>query len=66
MFLIFQKHPESLLEGFTETQVSTLAVKDRLLVAGGFQGEIICKVSLEALKMDIEDESKPRCFHQLL
>ncbi|EFH40699.1 predicted protein [Arabidopsis lyrata subsp. lyrata] len=38
-----EKHPESLLEGFTETQVSTLAVKDRLLVAGGFQGEIICK-----------------------
>jgi len=53
MFRIFQKHPESLLEGFTETQVSTLAVKERLLVAGGFQGELICKVSLEALKMDI-------------
>jgi hypothetical protein len=43
MFRIFQKHPESLLEGFTETQVSTLAVKERLLVAGGFQGELICK-----------------------
>ncbi|KAJ6894948.1 hypothetical protein NC652_028629 [Populus alba x Populus x berolinensis] len=27
----------------TETQVSTLAVKDNLLVAGGFQGELICK-----------------------
>ncbi|KAL0443208.1 UNVERIFIED_CONTAM: putative WD repeat-containing protein C2A9.03 [Sesamum latifolium] len=26
-----------------ETQVSTLAVKDKLLVAGGFQGELICK-----------------------
>uniref|UniRef100_A0A1J3E7N4 Putative WD repeat-containing protein C2A9.03 n=1 Tax=Noccaea caerulescens TaxID=107243 RepID=A0A1J3E7N4_NOCCA len=38
-----EKHPESLLEGFTETQVSTLAVKERLLVAGGFQGELICK-----------------------
>lgn len=37
------KHPGSLLEGFTETQVSTLAVKDKLLVAGGFQGELICK-----------------------
>lgn len=49
MLHIFQKHPESLLEGFTETQVSTLAVKERLLVAGGFQGELICKVSLEAL-----------------
>jgi hypothetical protein len=40
-----QKHPGSLLEGFTQTQVSTLSVKDKLLVAGGFQGELICKVS---------------------
>ncbi|RVW38976.1 hypothetical protein CK203_100077 [Vitis vinifera] len=39
-----EKHPGSLLEGFTQTQVSTLAVKDKLLVAGGFQGELICKV----------------------
>lgn len=39
-----QKHPGSLLEGFTQTQVSTIAVKDNLLVAGGFQGELICKV----------------------
>ncbi|CAN4096882.1 unnamed protein product [Withania somnifera] len=38
-----EKHPGSLLEGFTQTQVSTLAVKDDLLVAGGFQGELICK-----------------------
>ncbi|XP_058207678.1 uncharacterized protein LOC131320820 isoform X1 [Rhododendron vialii] len=38
-----EKHPGSLLEGFTRTEVSTLAVKDRLLVAGGFQGELICK-----------------------
>lgn len=38
-----EKHPGSLLEGFTQTQVSTLAVKDRFLVAGGFQGELICK-----------------------
>ncbi|CAI9088112.1 OLC1v1022357C2 [Oldenlandia corymbosa var. corymbosa] len=38
-----EKHPGSLLEGFTQTQVSTLAVKDNLLVAGGFQGELICK-----------------------
>ncbi|BBH04468.1 Transducin/WD40 repeat-like superfamily protein, partial [Prunus dulcis] len=41
--LHFQKHPGSLLEGFSQTQVSTLAVKDKLLVAGGFQGELICK-----------------------
>ncbi|CAA2940330.1 uncharacterized WD repeat-containing [Olea europaea subsp. europaea] len=26
-----------------QTQVSTLAVLDNLLIAGGFQGEIICK-----------------------
>ncbi|KAM3355659.1 putative WD repeat-containing protein C2A9.03 [Capsicum galapagoense] len=38
-----EKHPGSLSEGFTQTQVSTLAVKDNLLVAGGFQGELICK-----------------------
>ncbi|XP_059282259.1 uncharacterized WD repeat-containing protein C2A9.03 [Lycium ferocissimum] len=38
-----EKHPGSLLEGFTHTQVSTLAVKDKLLVAGGFHGELICK-----------------------
>ncbi|KAL0696416.1 hypothetical protein Bca4012_063596 [Brassica carinata] len=38
-----EKHPGSLLEGFTKTQVSTLAVRDKFLVAGGFQGEIICK-----------------------
>lgn len=56
MFVIFhviifpcQKHPGSLLEGFTHTQVSTLAVKDNLLVAGGFQGELICKVNVNLL-----------------
>ncbi|KDP29021.1 hypothetical protein JCGZ_16410 [Jatropha curcas] len=38
-----EKHPGSLLEGFTQTQVSTLAVRDKLLIAGGFQGELICK-----------------------
>ncbi|GMH14478.1 hypothetical protein Nepgr_016319 [Nepenthes gracilis] len=38
-----EKHPGSLLEGFTQTQVSTLAVKKNLLVAGGFLGELICK-----------------------
>ncbi|PIA58264.1 hypothetical protein AQUCO_00500297v1 [Aquilegia coerulea] len=36
-------HPGSLSEGFSSTQVSTLAVKDKLLVAGGFNGELICK-----------------------
>ncbi|OVA19092.1 WD40 repeat [Macleaya cordata] len=38
-----EKLPGSLLEGFTQTQISTLAVKNRLLVAGGFQGELTCK-----------------------
>ncbi|KAG5048864.1 hypothetical protein GLYMA_04G112700v4 [Glycine max] len=38
-----ERHPESLLEGFTHTQVSTLAVKEKLLVVGGFQGELIFK-----------------------
>ncbi|CAA0836545.1 Transducin/WD40 repeat-like superfamily protein [Striga hermonthica] len=38
-----EKHPGSLQEGFTQTQVSTLAVRDNLLIAGGFQGELICK-----------------------
>lgn len=45
MAIVVQKHAGSLLEGFSQTQVSTLAVKDNLLVAGGFQGELICKVS---------------------
>ncbi|XP_058761580.1 uncharacterized WD repeat-containing protein C2A9.03-like [Vicia villosa] len=31
------------LEGFSQTQISTLAVKDNFLVAGGFQGELTCK-----------------------
>lgn len=43
--LVMQKHAGSLLEGFTQTQISTLAVKDNFLVAGGFQGELTCKVS---------------------
>ncbi|KAL4561050.1 hypothetical protein LXL04_033212 [Taraxacum kok-saghyz] len=38
-----EKHAGSLLEGFTQTQISTLAVSDEFLVAGGFQGELACK-----------------------
>ncbi|KAK9671361.1 hypothetical protein RND81_12G024900 [Saponaria officinalis] len=38
-----EKHKGNLAEGFTQTQISTLAVKDRLMVAGGFQGELVCK-----------------------
>jgi hypothetical protein len=44
-FFLIQKHAGSLLEGFTQTQISTIAVKDNFLVAGGFQGELTCKVS---------------------
>jgi hypothetical protein len=42
------------LEGFTQTKISTLAVKDNFLVAGGFQGELTCKVShvLAAIHVD--------------
>ncbi|XP_012478426.1 uncharacterized WD repeat-containing protein C2A9.03 isoform X1 [Gossypium raimondii] len=39
-----EKHPGSLLEGFTQTQISTLAVKDNFMVAGGFQGELTFKL----------------------
>ncbi len=43
------------MEGFLQTQISTLAVKDDFLVAGGFQGELTCKVSqmLAAIHVDI-------------
>jgi len=44
-----QKHHENFSEGFYHTQVSTLAVKNNLLVTGGFHGEIICKVFLSNL-----------------
>ncbi|KAK8959175.1 hypothetical protein KSP40_PGU016015 [Platanthera guangdongensis] len=46
-----ERHPGSLLEGFSRTQISTLAVKDNLLVAGGFQGELTCKVSVYSFLM---------------
>ncbi|CAF2107235.1 unnamed protein product [Brassica napus] len=38
-----EEHPGSLLEGFSKTHVSSLAVKDGMVVAGGFSGELICK-----------------------
>ncbi|KAF8388571.1 hypothetical protein HHK36_027246 [Tetracentron sinense] len=46
-----EKHQGSLLEGFTQTQISTLAVKDNFLVAGGFQGELTCKVLFDTRLM---------------
>ncbi|XP_011000025.1 PREDICTED: uncharacterized WD repeat-containing protein C2A9.03-like isoform X1 [Populus euphratica] len=38
-----EKHAGSLLEGFTQTPISTIAVKDNFLVAGGLRGELTCK-----------------------
>ncbi|PWA93636.1 WD40/YVTN repeat-like-containing domain-containing protein [Artemisia annua] len=38
-----EKHAGSLLEGFTQTTISAIAVNDNFLVAGGFQGELVCK-----------------------
>ncbi|XP_071723162.1 uncharacterized WD repeat-containing protein C2A9.03-like [Rutidosis leptorrhynchoides] len=38
-----EKHAGSLLEGFTQTQISTLAAKDKYMVAGSFRGELTCK-----------------------
>ncbi|KAJ6956764.1 hypothetical protein NC652_007737 [Populus alba x Populus x berolinensis] len=38
-----EKHAGSLLEGFTQTLISTIAVKDNFLVAGGCHGELTCK-----------------------
>lgn len=46
-----QKHAGTLLEGFTQTQISTLVVKDNFLVAGGFQGEIFCKVTFFSFRL---------------
>ncbi|XP_076915492.1 putative WD repeat-containing protein C2A9.03 [Bidens hawaiensis] len=38
-----EKHDENLLEGFTEAKITAFAVKDGFLVAGGSEGELICK-----------------------
>ncbi|XP_021856889.1 uncharacterized WD repeat-containing protein C2A9.03-like isoform X2 [Spinacia oleracea] len=37
------KCPQSLPEPLSRVQISTMCVKDNLLVAGGFHGELICK-----------------------
>ncbi|GMN45299.1 hypothetical protein TIFTF001_014485 [Ficus carica] len=36
-------HPGLLEQSLSRVQISTMAVKDNLMVAGGFQGELICK-----------------------
>ncbi|GMH00127.1 hypothetical protein Nepgr_001966 [Nepenthes gracilis] len=37
------KYPGSWSQPLTRVQISTMSVKDNLLVAGGFHGELICK-----------------------
>ncbi|KAL6962675.1 hypothetical protein U1Q18_037634 [Sarracenia purpurea var. burkii] len=37
------KYPGSLAQILSRVQISTMAVKDNLLAAGGFHGELICK-----------------------
>ncbi|XP_030541403.1 uncharacterized WD repeat-containing protein C2A9.03-like isoform X1 [Rhodamnia argentea] len=37
------KRPGLLSQSLSRVQISTMAIKDNLLVAGGFQGELICK-----------------------
>ncbi|GJZ36395.1 uncharacterized WD repeat-containing protein-like protein isoform X1, partial [Tanacetum coccineum] len=37
------KYPGSFSRSLSRVQVSTMAVKDELIVAGGFHGELICK-----------------------
>ncbi|XP_020547675.1 uncharacterized WD repeat-containing protein C2A9.03-like isoform X4 [Sesamum indicum] len=37
------KHPGCLAQTLSRVQISTMTVKDNLMVAGGFQGEVICK-----------------------
>ncbi|XVE95335.1 hypothetical protein REPUB_Repub02eG0088100 [Reevesia pubescens] len=37
------KHPGLLSQQLSMVQISTMAVKENLMVAGGFQGELICK-----------------------
>ncbi|KAM0854181.1 hypothetical protein ACQ4PT_050584 [Festuca glaucescens] len=39
----YEKHQGNFYEGFYQTEVTTLAVKNNLLLAGGFHGELICK-----------------------
>lgn len=38
-----EKHPGSSAQPLSRVQISTMSVKDNLVVAGGFRGELICK-----------------------
>lgn len=39
-----QKHPDSSAQSLSRVLISTMVVKDNVMAAGGFQGELICKV----------------------
>jgi hypothetical protein len=39
------RHPTAYQQELGRVQISTMCVKRNLLVAGGFQGEMVCKVS---------------------
>ncbi|CAI0447705.1 unnamed protein product [Linum tenue] len=39
----FQKRPGLLTQSLSRVQISSMVVKDNIMVAGGFQGELICK-----------------------
>ena len=39
-----QKRPGVSSQSLSRVQISTMTVKENLIVAGGFQGELICKV----------------------
>lgn len=41
-----QKRPGFLAQPVSRVQISTMTVKENLMVAGGFHGELICKVGL--------------------
>lgn len=41
--LVGKTYPGSLGQSLSRVQISTMAVKDNLLVAGGFKGELLCK-----------------------
>jgi hypothetical protein len=40
-----RSHPSAYQQELGRVQMSTMCVKRNLLVAGGFQGEMVCKVS---------------------
>ncbi|KAK6143606.1 hypothetical protein DH2020_023954 [Rehmannia glutinosa] len=42
-FVFVQKYPGCLAQTISRVQISTMTVKDNLMVAGGFHGELICK-----------------------